>query len=288
MYRLFSPKPMRRWGTAVPVSRLLSTSPRTSVASKDGYIVQSTIEAPPYLTSPCLASTSLPHFLLDKFLVDSDGAKTAIIDAFAKKELTYREVHDKTYSFATALRKHFKTTSGDCVAIVAPNDLNYFPAWIGIGLTGAHSTCINPTNTAGEIVSQLEMTKTKIIICHPLCLETVRVATQDMAGMSIIIMDTHAPVTPNANIYSMTAMIEEDALIDKTAFEAPVDFDAKNTLFTVPFSSGTTGKSKGVVLTHYNIVANLLQGMPVLGDALKREVDGKMLVPLPFFHIYGR
>jgi acyl-CoA synthetase (AMP-forming)/AMP-acid ligase II len=251
--------------------------------------VRSTVDIPPYLASECLNSTSLPHFLMKKFLDKSGGAETAIIDAFAKKQLTYKEVHENTYSFATALRETFKTTTGDCVAIVAPNDLNYFPAWVGVGLTGGHTTSINPTYTASEMKNQLEMTNTKVVVCHPLCLETVRAATQDMAGVSLIIMDTFAPISPkaNTNTYSMTAMIEESkAAIDISAFNVPADFDAKNAIFTIPFSSGTTGKSKGVVLTHANIVANILQVLPFEGEAARE--GGRLLVPLPFFHIYGR
>eukprot|EP01037_Dinobryon_pediforme_P033316 gene33316-38701_t len=67
-------------------------------------------------------------------------------------------------------------------------------------------------------------------------------------------------------------------------------FDAKNTVLTIPFSSGTTGKSKGVLLSHRNLMANVLQ-MASLEERYLVETEHQeratVLNPLPFFHIYG-
>lgn len=62
----------------------------------------------------------------------------------------------------------------------------------------------------------------------------------------------------------------------------PVDPDSTA---TIPFSSGTTGVPKGVVLSHRNLVANLEQLMPQEGKYITK--DGVLMVPLPFFHIFG-
>jgi acyl-CoA synthetase (AMP-forming)/AMP-acid ligase II len=61
-----------------------------------------------------------------------------------------------------------------------------------------------------------------------------------------------------------------------------VDVDS---VATIPFSSGTTGVPKGVVLTHRNLVANLEQLLPQEGKYITK--DGVLMVPLPFFHIFG-
>src|SRR4029077_4733892 len=62
-----------------------------------------------------------------------------------------------------------------------------------------------------------------------------------------------------------------------------VDIDPERDLVVLPYSSGTTGLPKGVMLTHYNLVANLLQSACVIGLTERDTVIGV----LPFFHIYG-
>ena len=63
-----------------------------------------------------------------------------------------------------------------------------------------------------------------------------------------------------------------------------VHIDPREDLVALPYSSGTTGLPKGVMLTHYNLVANILQ----TAGALTLREDDIMLGVLPFFHIYGR
>lgn len=82
---------------------------------------------------------------------------------------------------------------------------------------------------------------------------------------------------------------EDMSNIDIDSFCNPKEFDCHDIL-TIPFSSGTTGKPKGVMLTHHNLVSNILQVMPYEGNfILPNDLNtrGTVLVPLPFFHIYG-
>jgi len=81
--------------------------------------------------------------------------------------------------------------------------------------------------------------------------------------------------------------------IDTNSFHANSKHFDCHDLLTVPFSSGTTGKPKGVMLSHHNLLSNVLQCMPYEGDYIKPKIKndwstrGTVLVPLPFFHIYG-
>ena len=71
---------------------------------------------------------------------------------------------------------------------------------------------------------------------------------------------------------------------------AKIPFDASTAVLTIPFSSGTTGKSKGVMLTHRNIAANILQFSAIEGLHLvetAHQSRATILSPLPFFHIFG-
>ena len=77
-------------------------------------------------------------------------------------------------------------------------------------------------------------------------------------------------------------------LIERSpATPPPVEIDAENDLAALPYSSGTTGLSKGVMLTHYNMTANLRQFIERPGEALQQTKDDVLLVHLPLFHIYG-
>src|SRR3712207_6671902 len=76
------------------------------------------------------------------------------------------------------------------------------------------------------------------------------------------------------------------SLVDLLSTDVPsaqVDFDPANDLVTLPYSSGTTGLPKGVILTHRNLVANVAQCRPLI----RLGEDERIIAVLPFFHIYG-
>jgi acyl-CoA synthetase (AMP-forming)/AMP-acid ligase II len=259
--------------------------------SKDGVIVHSPVELAE-LTSPLLKTTSLPHFVMKDFMSDTFRNKVAMVDGISRMELTYKQLHDSTYSFAKSLREHYKVKPGDCVAIMAPNHLHYFTSYFGVGLAGATSTCLNPAYTEYEIVHQLEATNTSVFICHPLCLDKVLLATANMKrDVSVISMTEGDKNIGGKDITSIYSLINESInSIDINSFATPKGFDSSETVYTIPFSSGTTGMPKGVMLTHYSIMCNVIQVRPFQGDPLAVEVDGQfgsLLCPLPFFHIYG-
>ena len=243
--------------------------PRFYVTSYDGIVVNSPIEMPE-LKDPLLKSKSLPHFLMKDFMNDDIKNRTAMIDGFSKKELTYKEVHDATFSFAESLRKHYSIKANDTVAIISPNDLHYFTVFIGVGLTGAKSTCINPMYTEAEILYQLEATNANVIVTHPLCLEKVKLVAAKRKNLSIILMgaeDEHVSTTSGMGVPSVSGLIEDSmTTFDTSSFATPSSFDPMESIYTIPFSSGTTGRSKGVLLTHYNIVSNLTQSIPFEGE----------------------
>jgi acyl-CoA synthetase (AMP-forming)/AMP-acid ligase II len=217
---------------------------------------------------------SLPHIVMENFLSDELKNKTALVCGGSGQTRTFSELHSNTHKFAKCLLD-MGVEKGDCVGIISPNNINFFSAFQGIGLTGATSTPINPLYTEHEIEYQLVTTHSKIVIAHPFCFEkTANVAKK--LNIPIIALD---PVEGNN-----TKTLMEYVNAQESNAEVKIDVDP-NAIMTLPFSSGTTGVPKGVALNHKSIIANLFQLMPQEGKYYGK--DGVMMVPLPFFHIYG-
>ena len=155
---------------------------------------------------------------------------------------------------------------------------HYATAFYGTSITGAKITTVNPLYTQSEIESQLDITSTKVIISHPSCLDKVA----SLAYHRGIPLITFGPTDGYAHSINEIFNTIPDELVN------PILFDkvSPDSTLVIPFSSGTTGKSKGVVLSHRNIVANILQSVPYEEKARDHH-NAIPIVPLPFYHIYG-
>ena len=217
---------------------------------------------------------SLPHLVMENFLNNDVKDKVALVCGASGVTRTFGELHSHTHKFARSLMD-MNVGKGDCIGIISPNTINFFAAFQGIGLTGATSTPINPLYTEHEIEFQLTTTNAKAVIAHPFCFEK----TSNVAKKLKI------PVISLENIDGSGVKSVMDLVnSQKSDEEVKVDIDP-GAICTLPFSSGTTGVPKGVALNHKSIIANLFQLIPQ--EAKNYGKDGVMLVPLPFFHIYG-
>uniref|UniRef100_A0AAR5P8T8 AMP-dependent synthetase/ligase domain-containing protein n=1 Tax=Dendroctonus ponderosae TaxID=77166 RepID=A0AAR5P8T8_DENPD len=162
---------------------------------------------------------------------------------------------------------------GDVIALHAPNCLGFIIAFHGILRAGATVTTLNVLYSPTEISSQINDSNAKLCITTSMFLSHAVAGVTD-AGLDhkqIIVLD-HAE-----NYVSMAELISH-------AYWPPEYFvHAATYLAVLPYSSGTTGKAKGVMLTHHNLIANIAQCSAVLPI---RE-DDTVLAVLPFFHIYG-
>jgi acyl-CoA synthetase (AMP-forming)/AMP-acid ligase II len=274
--------------------RLLRGSPRLlGVVSKRGNASWIVHTVPtPELTSD-LVRRPLPKMMLGEVAKHRDEA--AIVDGATGASLTFATVHAHVYCLANALRRVLGPAGGPiaCIGIVSPNHLNYFTIFNAIALVGARSTTLNPLCTEDDALYQLEATGCRAAFVHPACVAKVQAAVARMRGggaaFTIISMDAAAAGAAT----SVDEMVAGERLadIDEDSFLPQATFDPESIL-TIPFSSGTTGKPKGVVLTHRNVVSNILQSYPFEGEQLRPSAAnnfkrGTMLVPLPFFHIFG-
>lgn len=217
---------------------------------------------------------SLPHLVMENFLQNDVKDKVAQVCGASGQVRTFGELHNHTHKFARCLLE-MGLGKGDCIGIISPNNINFFAAFQGIALTGATSTPINPLYTEQEIEYQLSTTNAKAVIAHPLCFEkTANVAKK--LNIPVIALEN----MDGSNAKSVMDYVNSQASND----EVKIDIDP-DAICTLPFSSGTTGVPKGVALNHKSIIANLYQLLPQEGKYYGK--DGVMMVPLPFFHIYG-
>jgi acyl-CoA synthetase (AMP-forming)/AMP-acid ligase II len=210
----------------------------------------------------------LTPFLLERAAARAD--KPAYIEGTTGRTLTYRQWGDAVRRVAAnlAARGYGK---GDVVALYSPNLPEYSVVFHAVSLLGAVNTTINPLYTPGELGQQLRDAGARCLFTVPPCLAKAAEAVRGSAVREIVVFGEAEGAT------SYASLLEEGA-------EPPdVVIDPREDLVVMPYSSGTTGLPKGVMLTHHNLVANLIQSACAFGV---NETD-TMLGLLPFFHIYG-
>jgi acyl-CoA synthetase (AMP-forming)/AMP-acid ligase II len=207
-----------------------------------------------------------------------------LVDGTTKKSLTYAQGYDLIYRTASALRK-LGAKNGFGVAIISPNHINFPSVFLGTSLVGGYSVTLNPLAPDQELIYQLELAEAKIIFTHPLLLPKIVPIAEKLKLRIVSFDDVSAP-----NVMSFQDFVKNESLsnIDIESFpENGKDFDVNSTA-VIPFSSGTTGLSKGVMLSHRNLISNIIQGKVFESRYFDRnQGDIINLIPLPFFHIFG-
>ncbi|CAG8745642.1 15263_t:CDS:2, partial [Acaulospora morrowiae] len=183
-----------------------------------------------------------------------------------------------TKKFAAGLHDKVGFKRGDVLAIVSPNQVDYPIVLFGAIAAGGIVSPANPTYTVKELSFQLSNSGASMIISYPSCLSTIIEAAAEVGIPRSKIFLIGDKEVDGFQPYS-TLFIDRE-------FE-PVEYtpeEVKNTVAILCYSSGTTGKSKGVQTTHTNIIANVEQFISIDKGLSQKEV---FMGVLPFFHIYG-
>ncbi|MES2968042.1 MAG: AMP-binding protein [Pseudomonadota bacterium] len=199
----------------------------------------------------------------------SDPDRVVLIDGPSGRSLTAAALRDQIARLAGGLHAA-GVGPGTVVAIMAPNMPEYAVVFHAVAYAGGTVTTINPTYTVPEVRHQLTDAAATIVVTVPPLLDTVRAATK---GTGVVEVVTIGAAEGQRTIADLAG--------DPLGAQVPVDLD--DHLVVLPYSSGTTGLPKGVMLSHRNLVVNLDQVLVMMGD-----VAGETTVAfLPFFHIYG-
>ncbi|KZV42766.1 4-coumarate--CoA ligase-like 1-like [Dorcoceras hygrometricum] len=213
---------------------------------------------------------TLPEFVLSD--VDLYLDKMAFVDAVTGKGYTYGEVSRDIKRFSKALRS-LGLRKGRVVVVLLPNVAEYAIIALGIMAAGGVFSGANPSAHASEIQKQVEAADAKLIVTDGSTYHKVK----DL-GLPIIIQGEDRV---DGTIYWDELLEAADKASTDTIDEKVEQTD----LCALPFSSGTTGLSKGVMLTHRNLVANLCSSLHSVGPDLIGQIT--ILGLIPFFHIYG-
>lgn len=219
------------------------------------------------------AEITIPEVSLTQLILESANRhkdKPALVEGSSGRVITYGELAGKIERAAAGLHAR-GFSKGDCLAIFSPNLPEYAIAFHAAAYLGGIITTVNPVYTPEEVAHQLKDAGAKYLVTIPQLLDKAQEAADETNVKEIFVFGKAEGATSFDSLY-------------ESGERAPaISINAREDLCALPFSSGTTGLPKGVMLTHYNLVSNLYQM-----EQLKLfSAEDNLICVLPLFHIYG-
>ena len=232
--------------------------------------------------SVCLPSQDLHDYLLSGSEQWAD--LPAQICGNTGNIVTYAGVRQIATTFGSGLLD-MGLQLGDKIALVLPNCPEFGPLLLGSVGVGVTVVPINPLLTPDEMARVFNLARPKIVV-------TTDILTDRISAALVDARETPMVVTISENTKTSAFPLEGITNNDGTSFEKRPRFDLSSTVAILPFSSGTTGHPKGVMLTHQNLTASMaIFNDQASGNTMPKHIPGEKqearLSIIPVFHIMG-
>ena len=216
---------------------------------------------------------SIPEIPLTQFVMaraEEFGDKPALIEGPTGRIISYSELAKAIQRTAAGLAER-GFQQGDVLGILSPNLPEYAIVFHAVASLGGTNSPINPLYTEHEIGHQLKDAGAKFLVAAPQFIDKARVAAADAGITELFVFGEAEGAMP------FSLLLESEGPVPSVKINPLED------LVALPYSSGTTGLPKGVMLTHHNLVSNLrqMEGLDYFTE------NDTLLCVLPLFHIYG-
>lgn len=219
------------------------------------------------------APVNIPDSTLTEYVLrnaTSLGNKPALIDGPTGRTYTYAQLPDLISRLAAGFADH-GVKKGEVFAIYSPNLPEVPLAFHAVASLGAATTMVPPLFTDEEIIRQLQDSGARYLLTIPPLMEKAQAVAQ-AAGITKLFV-----IGETENATSFASLLATEPLAKRTMINVDEDVAA------LPYSSGTTGFPKGVMLTHRSLVAMLR--LMEANEAFSR--DDTMICVVPMYHLYG-
>ena len=232
-------------------------------------------------------NVSLPEFVWEegiKFHQD----KIALINGVTGRSYTYQDGYEDCKKFSIALAR-FGIKKGDVIALFMPNCPEYILCLLGVAGIGAVTTIINPNYTPYEVSKQFAASNTKLVVTIPSLIDTAKEAMETINYNAEIMIHVEDGDSSNEDHPTYQDLIDQITSIEAKEFQ--FQGDTWNETALLPYSSGTTGLPKGVMLSTKNLISNIYQNVYAEElEFIKFATDTfqpKTICVLPMFHVFG-
>ena len=231
------------------------------------------------------------HSLLDLFNQSVERYQDTIAFSNFGAELSFSDVDRLSNDFAAYLQSELKISKGDHVALMSPNMLSFPIAMWGIIKVGGVQVNVNPLYTSKELQHQLNDAQVKTIIIFSPSTKVLADIVDNTQVENIIVIQLDdlvakgLPNTPVDQRLKETSCFLEILKQGQTMAFNSVELCAKDLLF-LQYTGGTTGLSKGAMLSHGNIIANILQYQEFVKDKVMHGNE-VVITAIPMYHIFA-